>query len=141
MKGFSFLVVMVFVLSVVPLLSIEYNDIKSTNKLQDELIKAQSAKNIQEDIIRTLSEVSRECTKSEGMCDAYLLEWMDYWRSKGFKISYGEIKMYRGTPVVVSESKPSLYSGVLRPTTNVSNYGIILKGDGYVYLVPRGDYR
>ena len=142
MRGFSFIIVMIFILSTIPVLALQYKTAEKANRLQDEFVRAQSIKNTQEDIVRTLSEVAKECerAKDEKLCGVYFKEWETYWGSRDFEIVSGEITYKGNIPHIVRKVKPVFYKGVLRPDGNVSNFGIILKRGRNIFVLPRGDY-
>ncbi len=139
MKGFSVIVVLIFLLAIIPILSVEGSLVKKSGELQTRFITLQEYKNTQEDILRTFSELAEECskTKDKRLCELYLSEWMKYWASKGFNIEYGELA---DDFHVIKTVKPSLLGGVLRPDGNVTQFGIVLKKGTQRIVIRRGDW-
>ncbi|GEM_PF-3639644 len=126
MKGFSFILVLIFVLCFVQLLVVETKLVEDAKKLELGLIERQSQLNLQNDIYRTFSQMAMHCEKSPELCKEYSKRWTEYWVSRGFKIFVGDLASGR-----VAKINIDIVNGktILRPAENISNYGIILTGE------------
>ncbi len=142
MRGFGSLLVIAFVLAVLPVIGLETKLAVDASLTSKSMIEWQAAKNTRDDIIRTFSEVARMCKKSknEKMCAVYLREWESYWAKKGYTIVFGGIGYTSGLPEVVKEANPDLSNGILRPTENISSFGVLVEGHGQRVLIQRGDW-
>ena len=139
MRGTSFLLVIVFLSGIFPILVLDAKIQRISDTTNIKLVQIQSIKNTQADIIRTFSEMAHECKKSKSkeICALYLAKWTDYWKSKGFKVISGELNRYN----VVIQSNPVLFpDGMLAPSTNITNFGIVVNSKKVQVVIRGGNW-
>ncbi len=141
MKGFTLLIVLVFVVATIPILAMETKLVSKTGEVENRLLENQKLVNIQDDIIRTFKEVMAKCkeAKDPEICAAYFGEWKMYWTSKGFSIVSGKLIEKAGKIMVTKTDSPHLSTrGVLRPSENTTDFGILVEKGNLQVVINRG---
>ncbi len=141
MRGFTLLIVLVFVVTTIPILAMETKLVSKTGEVENRLIENQKLVNIQDDIIRTFKEVMTKCkeAKDPKVCSAYFELWKVYWASKGFNIISGKLTRKAGRIMVTKSDSPHLSPrGVLRPSGNTTGFGILVEKGNLQVVINRG---
>ncbi len=141
MRGFTLLIVLVFVVATIPILAMETKLVSKTGEVESRLIENQKLVNIQDDIIRTFKEVMVKCkeAKDPRICAVYFEDWKMYWSGKGFNIVSGKLRDRAGRIVVTKTGSPHLSPrGVLRPSENMTDFGILVEKGNLQVVINRG---